>query len=160
MKNVLRGTFVVLAVAAFAGGALAQRGGRRDAGARDAGAVVDAGVTDAGAVDSGQTAEWHELGEATVNGQRDRDTIQVARAHNPLTHILIRAERNDLELYDLVVTFADGTTFSPVMRVTFHEGERSRQIDLPGNARVIRRVDFRYGNLRGGPSARLELLGR
>ena len=120
---------------------------------------LPAGVVDGGA-DAGQRAEWHELGDATVDGARDRDTIRVARAHNPLTHILIRVQESDLELYDLVVTFADGSTFSPVMRVTFHEGERSRQIDLPGNARVIRRVDFRYGNLRGAPRARLELLGR
>ena len=101
-----------------------------------------------------------KVGESMVDGARDRDTIQVARAHNPLTHIMIRVEQSDLELYDLVVTFADGTTFAPPMRLTFREGARSRQIDLPGTARVIRRVDFRYGNLPGSGRARLELLGR
>jgi hypothetical protein len=32
-------------------------------------------------------------------------------------------------------------------------------IDLPGGARVIRRVEFRYGNLPGGGRARVELWG-
>lgn len=160
MQNAIRGTFLVLTVAALATTPVtAQRGGRRDAGGPDAGAR-DAGSADAGATDAGAHAEWHELGDAVVNGARDRDTVQVARAHNPLTHVLIRVEDGDLELYDLQITFADGTSFAPVMRLTFREGERSRQIDLPGTARVIRRVDFRYGNLASTGRARLTLLGR
>lgn len=159
MKNGLRGLFVLLTMAALAGGVSAQRTGRRDAGTPDAG-VRDASAPEAGATDAGTQADWNVLGEAMVDGARDRDTIQVARAHNPLTRILIRVEQSDLELYDMEITFADGTTFSPRVRLTFREGERSRQIDLPGAARVIRRVTFRYGNLPGTGRARLELLGR
>jgi hypothetical protein len=159
MKNALRGLIALLAVATITVGVSAQRGGRRDAGAAN-GRARDAGAAEAGVNDGGEHAEWHELGEAMVDGARDRDTIQVARAHNPLTKLLIRVDQSDLELFDMNITFADGTTFAPRLRLTFREGDRSRQIDLPGAARVVRRVDFRYGNLPGGGRAHLELLGR
>lgn len=37
---------------------------------------------------------------------------------------------------------------------------RSRVIDLPGGARFLRRVDFRYGNLVAGAQAKVELWAR
>jgi hypothetical protein len=43
------------------------------------------------------------------------------------------------------------------IRLVFGPDSTSRMIDLPGGARVIRRVDFRYGNLVGGVNAKVEL---
>jgi hypothetical protein len=45
------------------------------------------------------------------------------------------------------VTFADGNTFSPNLRQRFDENASSREIDLPGDRRVIRSVDFAYRSL-------------
>lgn len=105
--------------------------------------------------------EWTELGERVVDGPCDHDSIQLgSRSTNAYSQVRLVVEASDLELYDIVVTFADGTTYSPQTRLTFHEGDSTRQIDLPGTARAIRRVDFRYGNLPGGGRARLVLLGR
>ena len=59
----------------------------------------------------------------------------------------------------MVVVFGDGTSFSPDTRLTFGQGSWSRDIDLPGGNRVIKRVEFRYGNLPGGGRAQLELWG-
>jgi hypothetical protein len=42
----------------------------------------------------------------------------------------------------------------------FGQGSWSRDIDLPGGDRAIRKVEFRYGNLPGGGKAQLELWAR
>ena len=46
--------------------------------------------------------------------------------------------------FDVKVTFGNGEAFSPNTRLYFREGTRSREIDLPGAARIIRRIDFFY----------------
>jgi hypothetical protein len=48
---------------------------------------------------------------------------------------------------DMVVTFGDGQTFSPQIRQRFDENTTTREIDLPGDRRVIRSVDFNYRSL-------------
>ena len=47
-------------------------------------------------------------------------------------------------MYDVVVHFADGSSFSPPTRFQFREGESSRRIDLPGADRAITAIDFLY----------------
>jgi hypothetical protein len=44
--------------------------------------------------------------------------------------------------------------------MVFGRDTTSRTIDLPGDLRVIKRVDFRYGNLVAGAHAKVELWGR
>lgn len=62
---------------------------------------------------------------------------------------------------DVIVTFGDGSTWSPPTRLTVSTDSSTRVIDLPGdNKRVIRKVDFKYGNLPGGGRAPIELWGR
>lgn len=108
------------------------------------------------------TTSWNRLGERVVNGAGgvDRDSIAVTNSEGRFTSIQLRVEHSSLDLYDVVITFGDGTTFSPRTRLVFAQGTNSRVIDLPGGARVIRRVDFRYANLPGGGRAQIELWGR
>ena len=49
--------------------------------------------------------------------------------------------------------------FEPNTRVVFSKDSRSRIIDLPGNKRVIKRVEFKYRDLPGGGKAKVELWG-
>jgi hypothetical protein len=70
---------------------------------------------------------------------------------------MIVVEHSALEMYDVVVTFGDGTRFSPPTRHVFSPDTRSHVIDLPGSQRIIRSVEFRYGNLPGGGRAQAEL---
>ena len=100
---------------------------------------------------------WEKLGERTVNGKADHDTIPVGRAEGRFSAIQLKVEHSALELFDVVVTFADGSSFSPKTKLVFANGQTSRVIDLPGDKRVIRKVDFKYGNLPGGGRAQLEL---
>jgi hypothetical protein len=100
------------------------------------------------------------LGERTVNGGLDHDVIPVGRADGRFREIMIVVERAPVEIYDLVVTFGNGERYEPRTRMVFGRDTTSRTIDLPGDLRVIKRVDFRYGNLVAGAHAKVELWGR
>lgn len=100
---------------------------------------------------------WEKVGERIVNGGVDRDVIPVGRADGKFSRINLVVEHSALEMFDVVVRFGDGTEFSPNVRHVFGENSRSRVIDLPGGRRVIRAVEFRYGNLPGGGRAQIEL---
>jgi hypothetical protein len=108
-----------------------------------------------------ETEGWTKLGERTVHWRRgrriDSDAIEVGADEGRFARVMLRAEHSDLELLDVRIVFGDDTSFSPRIRHLFREGERSRTIDLPGGARVIRRVSFRYRNLPEGGRAQLEL---
>ena len=70
---------------------------------------------------------------------------------------MIVVEHSALEMFEVVFTFGDGTQFSRATRHVFGADTRSHVINLPGSNRVIRRVEFRYGNLPGGGRAEAEL---
>ncbi len=107
---------------------------------------------------------WEKLGERTVSGgprRGDRDVIVVGRDDGTFTRLMLKAEYSALELYDVNITFGDGTTWSPSTRLVFNRNTRSRVIDLPGGARNVRKVEFLYRNLRGGGGrAQMELWGK
>lgn len=118
-------------------------------------------------VHSGTPAESHAmrngyyfLGERWVNGGADHDAIHVGRRDGRFGSLMIVVENAPVEVFDMVVTFGDGQRWEPNMRFVFGPDSTSRMIDLPGGARIIRRVDFRYGNLAGGGQAKVELWGR
>jgi hypothetical protein len=100
------------------------------------------------------------LGERTVDGAIDRDSINVGRRDGRFREIMLVVERAPVEIYDVVVTFGNGEHFEPRTRLAFGPDTRSRTIDLPGGSRVIQRVDFRYGNVVAGARAKVELWGR
>lgn len=101
--------------------------------------------------------DWTKLGERWVDGVRDRDVITVGAHEGHFRRMMIVVEHSALEMFDVVVTFGDGTRFSPPTRHVFSPETRSHVIDLPGNDRVIRTVAFRYGNLPGGGRAQAEV---
>lgn len=106
------------------------------------------------------TTGWNRLGERWVDGAADHDTIMVTAAEGAFTRVMLRVEHSTLELFDVNIHFGDSSSFSPPTRLVFAPGTTSRVIDLPGAARIIRRVDFRYANLPGGGRAQIELWGR
>ncbi len=100
------------------------------------------------------------LGERQVNGGADHDAIGVGRAEGKFNSIMIAVENAPIEMFDVTVTFGDGEKWEPRTRMTFNANTTSRMIDLPGHNRVIKRVDFRYGNLVAGARAKVELWAR
>lgn len=106
-----------------------------------------------------QRQGWVKLGERMVNGRGDTDRIAVGRVDGRFRRVMIVVEHSSIDLYGMDVEFADGTHFRPDVRHRFGENQRSRSIDLPGDARTIRDVTFKYSNLPGGGSAQVELWG-
>lgn len=103
---------------------------------------------------------WTMLGQKEVTGRADRDTIFIGRDDGAFTSLTLEAIGNDIELFDMLVTFGDGQTYAPNLRYTFREGQRTRSFDLPGGARVIKKVEFRYGNLPGNGRTKVQLWGK
>ncbi len=103
---------------------------------------------------------WVMLGEQAVKGKRDRDVIMVGRREGRFTRLMLVVEDSDLEVQSMEVVFAGGERFNPRLRHFFREEDRTRPIDLPGQSRVIERIEFRYGNLPGGGAARVQVWAR
>ncbi|HVR61670.1 MAG TPA: hypothetical protein VMU50_07205 [Polyangia bacterium] len=101
--------------------------------------------------------DWLMLGERWVEGTHDHDVIHVGAREGRFHRIMIVVEHSPLEMYDVAVYFGDGTVFAPRTRHVFAAETRSHVIELPGDRRVISRVEFRYGNLPGSGRAHAQL---
>ena len=108
----------------------------------------------------GVPGDWTRLGERRVDGAHDRDVITVGAREGSFRKIMIVVERSPVEVHDIIVNFADGSHFSPATRLVLEPASRTGVIDLPGNERVIRNVEFRYGNLPGGGRSEVQLWAR
>ncbi len=104
-------------------------------------------------------AGWTLLGSQTVEGQKDKDVFAVGKNGGKFDRIMVVVKDSDLELVDFVVFLDGGTKFEPKVQHKFREGARTRAIDLPGNDRVIQKINVRYSNLPGGGKARVEIYG-
>ena len=91
-------------------------------------------------------SDWEKLGERWIHhkGKPDHDTIMVTASEGRFTRMALRCEHSQAEVYDIEVTFGDGDKWSPGTRIHFGEDTRSREIDLPGKARKIKKIVFKY----------------
>jgi len=101
----------------------------------------------------GPASDWDHIGMRPVDFRVDHDVI-VSAGDGAFRAIRIEVEGGDLEMFDVKLTFGNGETFSPATRLYFREGTRSRVIDLPGAARIIRRIDFFYRSALFGAQGR------
>jgi len=104
---------------------------------------------------------WELLGRQEVNFRADHDRIDVGRREGKFRQLEIRVQGAPVEIRRMVVTFANDEKFDPRIRRRFDESTRSHVIDLPGDRRVIKRIDFDYAspNRRAG-KAIVEVYGR
>lgn len=100
---------------------------------------------------------WTLLGERTVDGRYDHDRIDVGRYEGRFSKLTLVVENSDLELIDFSIKFERGAPWHPDVQHFFREGQRTRAIDLPGEERIIKHIDFRYRNLPGGGRARVQV---
>ena len=102
---------------------------------------------------------WQMLGERMVNGhgREDHDRIEVGGYKGRFNKLTIAVSDSDLEMIDFEVKFANGQAWHPGMSYFFKEGTRTRVLDLPGDDRVIRFVDFKYRNIPGEGHARVQV---
>jgi len=119
---------------------------------RQAGGGADV-ATPAGPAATAQPGAWQPLGTRTVNFRLDHDAI-AAGGQGTFRQVRFIVEGGDLEMFNVLITFANGERWSPATRLRFDEGSRTRVIDLPGAARTIRRIDFHYRSVTGGRQGR------
>ena len=90
---------------------------------------------------------WELLGQREVDFRNDHDQIDVGRSEGRFRQIEVRVKNAPIEIYDMIVTFGNDETFKPKLRHKFTEGSGSRIIDLPGERRTIKRIDFNYKSI-------------
>jgi hypothetical protein len=103
---------------------------------------------------------WVMLGEREVNGRVDHDRIEVGRKEGKFSKLTIYVLDSDLEMIDFEIKFANGAPWHPELKHIFREGERTHMIDLPGDRRTIKFIDFKYRNLPGGGRAKVQVWAR
>ncbi len=105
--------------------------------------------------------DWVLLGSQSVAFVQSRAVIPVTFLRGSFTHIQLRVSDNAIYINDLVVNFTLGQASTLPVRNRIAAGTRTREIDLPGNRRLIRSVELLY---RSEPSragrARVEVWGR
>lgn len=87
------------------------------------------------------------LGRRQVNFAVERDTLVFPAGTRPLRRLLVVVRMNDLEIYGIRIAFENGADFEIDYRGKFIANRDSQVFDLPGGARRIRRIDFRYRSL-------------
>ena len=103
---------------------------------------------------------WVLLGETWVQGKTDHDVVPVGKQAGKFTKLMVVVDESDLEMHQMVVTFGNGQTVSMPVKHFFRENDRTRSIDVPGEARFISKIDFTYGNMPGGGRAKVEVWGK
>ena len=103
---------------------------------------------------------WERLGDSRVDGRRDHDTIRV-NARGGFRAIRFFVQGADIEIQRVVVHFENGADTEVEVRDRIRNGSTTRAIDLPGDERRIRSVEFWYGRENWGRSRpQLVLYGR
>ncbi len=100
------------------------------------------------------------LGQRKVAFVAERDVIAVTGAEGRFTAIQVQVQDSPMVMHGIRITFGNGEKWSPQTRLRFRRGEWTRRIDLPGGARVIRKVEFVYKSKRARSGrATVKLLG-
>ncbi|MEL6297483.1 MAG: DUF992 domain-containing protein [Pseudomonadota bacterium] len=88
--------------------------------------------------------QWEKLGTKSVQGKVDRDTIVVGRREGQYRAVQLVVRNSDIEFEDMKVMFGNGRVQDVPLRSVIRAGASSRVIDLRGQNRIIREVQFVY----------------
>ena len=94
-----------------------------------------------------QSDRWESLGQREVDFKNDHDQIDVGRSEGRFKQLEFRVKNAPIEVSNMIVTFTNDKTFKPNLRHKFTAGSGSRIIDLPGERRTIKRIDFNYKSI-------------
>jgi hypothetical protein len=107
----------------------------------------------------GYNARWETLGRAYVDGRRDRDSIDVS-SNASFRALQLEVRGGSLEFQRVVVNFDNGANHELEIRDRIPSGGKTRVIDLPGERRRIRNVEFWYSQERWRSRPYVNLLGQ
>jgi len=103
-------------------------------------------------------SKWDKLGQRRVDGQAEKDRIDVHRTERYSTIRLV-VENSGIELHNITIYFANGQSWSPDTRLVFNGGSTWRDIQLPGGLRQIQRIEFVSSKRGGSPMVEVWGLG-
>lgn len=102
---------------------------------------------------------WAFLGERSVTDRKDHDNIPVTAQRGQFRAIKLQVRNRAVDFRKVIVHFGNGADFEVELRHTIPAGGETRQIDLPGDRRNIRSVDFWYDAKSAGAQAVVRLFG-
>ena len=91
-----------------------------------------------------QSGTWVELGSAKVDGRVDHDEIWVTALRGDFTAIKLTVVDEGVEFDHVIVHYGNGRNEEVEVREFIKAGGETRVIDLTGDDRVIRKVDFYF----------------
>ncbi|MGL4520491.1 MAG: hypothetical protein ACRCUJ_12675 [Phocaeicola sp.] len=93
---------------------------------------------------SAQTiGRWEKLGEKTVNFKADRDVIRSGHK-GVFTRLKIRVDNAPVEFDRVLVEYGNGEKQEITVRQKIRAGGETREINLRGNRRNIKKITFHY----------------
>ena len=101
--------------------------------------------------------DWRKLGSATVTFSKDRDEIRCS-GKGFVRQIVVEVRKTAVNFDDMNVHLVNGTVLDVPVRAVVRAGERTRIIDLPGEARLIKKIVFRYRSVGGGSKGRAQVV--
>jgi hypothetical protein len=102
---------------------------------------------------------WIRLGKEKVNARIERDEIRAA-SKGFVKQVVIEVRGEAVYFESVAVHLGNGEVVDLPIRSIIKAGERTRVIDLPGDARLIRKVVFTHQKLRDAGKAEVILWGR
>lgn len=95
----------------------------------------------------GMGGDWTRLGCKDVKFLVDKDTLKVGRQEGRFSALRVKVRKSPVEIFNLRVTFGNGTRLDVPVRELIPPGGGSRPIDLPGNNRGIDRIEMLYRSI-------------
>lgn len=102
---------------------------------------------------------WEQLGKERVNSRMERDEIRAA-SKGFVKQIVIEVRGSAVFFESVAVHLGDGEVVDLPVRSIIKAGQRTPVFDLPGKARLIRKVVFVHQKLRDSGKAEVVLWGR
>ena len=88
--------------------------------------------------------EWIHLGDKHVDGNSDHDKISLGSSEGWFRQLQIRVEDAPVSFKRVVVHFGNGTAEELQFREVINPGGSTRAMDLRGQRRIIKSVEFWY----------------
>ena len=89
-------------------------------------------------------AAWEKLGERRIVFARESDTIHATLADGRSSRLTLVVRDTSITFFDVVVTFEDGSVYAPNARLLFSPEVETYVLELPGGAKEVRKLAFRY----------------
>jgi len=107
-----------------------------------------------------QGNKWDLLGTRGVKWTLDHDEILVTASEGKFDALKVKILHGNLNMKKMVVHFKNGGKQEIELRNNFKAGSESRVINLTGDDRIIRKVDFWYETKNHSKKSIVQLWGK